>query len=55
MTEKAAVRAVRRLELFREHLATCPGELRCSGVGAGERSFYAGAHKHADLLRATAT
>jgi hypothetical protein len=54
MTEKAAVRAVRRLELFREHLATCPGELRCSGVGSGERSFYAGAHKHADLLRATA-
>lgn len=53
MTERSAIRVVRRLELFRAHLGSCPGELRCSGVGSGERSFYAGAHKHAELLRAT--
>ena len=54
ITEKAALRAIRRLELFRVHLDGCPGELRCSAIGSGERSFYAGAHKHAALLRATA-
>jgi hypothetical protein len=53
MTDRAAARVVRRLELFRLHLQSCPGELRCSGVGSGERSFFAGAHKHESLLRAS--
>ena len=51
MTDRAAARVVRRLELFRLHLQSCPGELRCSGVGSGERSFFA--HKHEALLRAS--
>ena len=51
LSESGAQAIVKRIRRWREHLLVCD-DLPCIAVGKVDRAYFAGSHKHADLLRA---